>query len=109
MTADAVDQLMKDIKDRDADRRIQAEENLRAKAKSLTNGNSGCTKTLGEVLCGLAEMSCDQSAMLRQIIDVVPSFQTKAACKKISKGRGINWATAVAIITVLGFLLRVLF
>lgn len=110
--ADAVDSLLESVQRQDARKRIEIEKKLLADAESLTNGKEGCTSTIGSVLYGLAEMSCEQSSMLRGVLSVLPEVQRKSDCAAtvadLKKCMGRKWevnpafaATVIVCVCVL--------
>lgn len=102
-----VNDTLNKIKERDADVRISAEQELLHEAASLTNGKTGCSVTQGKVLLGVATKLIEISSNTREIIAILPTLQTKQECQEAQKKhvRGFNLSTNITIITTSGFVL----
>lgn len=60
--------------------RLEEEDAVLLKAKSLTNGNQGCAKTMGDVIYWQTKEIIAQGKLLRQIALEFPRLQRKDDC-----------------------------
>ena len=81
--AKSVEELAEEVRKEDAEKRIAAEMDLLQKAKSLTNGNAGCHKTMGEVLYGVSDLLVQNVRLNRLMMQTLESLQSKDGCKQI--------------------------
>lgn len=94
-----VKQVLESIQHSDAEKRVQAENELLDAARSLTNGSANDPKVIGRVLLGLCEKMIEVSTISRSMLAVIPRLQTKAECARvhINTKKGLNLPTNISI------------
>lgn len=99
------------IHEQDKAKRIEEESEILDMAKSLTNGEAGDQKLLGEVILWQVKESISHSTLLRLLITGQQQFQLKSSCVHAHKPKtwvvrvfGVSYSAPVSIaVMVVGF------
>jgi hypothetical protein len=88
-----MDSVQKAINEQDKANRIAEEERILKLSASLTNGNAGCTITMGEVAHWTTKQLVEHGKLLRMVASELPMLQKKVDCELAHHGRRMGKIT----------------